>query len=321
MARGGVSLGDLNGTLNFPFGIALDVAAGKMYVANFGNNTVSQANLDGTGGVSLGNLADTLDRPTGIALDVAAGKMYVANAGNNTVSQANLDGTGGVSLGNLNSTLNGPMGIALGLAQGHTLTVNKAGTGTGTVTSDPAGINCGADCTNGYNEDTDVTLTAIPDADSAFTGWSGDCSGADPTITVTMDDDKTCTATFTSYTLIVTVNTDGAGEGTVTSQPAGINCGADCTENYAPATVVTLTAHLGVKSYLASWSGDCVSTGALTAQVTLDDDRTCTVTFGYPVGGIVVPVGKLGLVAPWMGLVALAGLAALGVVLVRRRRG
>ena len=42
--------------------------------------------------------------------------------------------------------------------------------------------------------------------------------------------------------------------------------------------------------------------------------------FPEPVGGIVVPVDRLGLVAPWLGLVALAGLAALGVVLVRRRK-
>ncbi len=40
-----------------------------------------------------------------------------------------------------------------------------------------------------------------------------------------------------------------------------------------------------------------------------------------PVGGVVVPVNKLGLVAPWLGLVALAGFVALGVVVVRRRRG
>ena len=77
-----------------------------------------------------------------------------------------------------------------------TLTVNTAGGGTGTVTSDPAGINCGADCTENYAPDTDVTLTATPDAGSAFTGWSGDCSGANPTTAVTMDADKTCTATF-----------------------------------------------------------------------------------------------------------------------------
>jgi len=91
--------------------------APKMYVANTITNTVSQADLDGTGGVSLGNLNGTLYGPRGIALDVAAGKMYVTNAANNTVSQANLDGTGGVSLGNLNSTLSMPVGIALGLAQ------------------------------------------------------------------------------------------------------------------------------------------------------------------------------------------------------------
>ena len=59
-------------------------------------------------------------------------------------------------------------------------------------------------------------------------------------------------------------------------------------------------------------------------QVTIDSDKTCIATFGYPVGGIVVPVDRLGLAAPWMGMVGLAGLAglaALGVVVVRRRRG
>lgn len=39
-----------------------------------------------------------------------------------------------------------------------------------------------------------------------------------------------------------------------------------------------------------------------------------------PVGGFIVPVGKLGLLLPWMGVAALAGLAALGVALVRRRK-
>jgi hypothetical protein len=114
----------------------------------------------------------------------------------------------------------------------------------------------------------------------------------------------------------------------VTSVSPGINCGADCTESYPDNSVVTPTAHPGLKSYLVSWSGGCVSIGALTAQVTMDTDKTCTATFGYPVGGVVLPVDRLGLVAlrpgsgqaPWMGLVALAGLAALGVVVVRRRR-
>jgi hypothetical protein len=132
------------------------------------------------------------------------------------------------------------------------------------------------------------------------------------------------------FTLTVNVTGGGAGRvarnlaagwsGRVTSDPAGINCGGDCKEDYLDGTLVTLMAHPGVKSYLASWSGDCVSTGALTAQVTMDADKTCTATFGYPVGGIVVPVDKLGLLAPWLGMAALVSLAALTIAVVRRRR-
>jgi hypothetical protein len=51
----------------------------------------------------------------------------------------------------------------------------------------------------------------------------------------------------------------------------------------------------------------------------MDGDKTCTATFGYPVGGVVVPVNRVGLAAPWMGLVALASLVALGIVVARRR--
>jgi hypothetical protein len=78
----------------------------------------------------------------------------------------------------------------------YTLTVNKAGSGTGTVTSNPAGIDCGGDCSEDYAEDTVVALTATADGGSTFTGWSGDADCADGS--VTMDAAKSCTATFES---------------------------------------------------------------------------------------------------------------------------
>jgi hypothetical protein len=108
-----------------------------------------------------------------------------------------------------------------------------------------------------------------------------------------------------------------AGSGTVTSDPVGIFCGADCTEDYVEGTLVTLTAHPGVHSYFVGWSEDCSGTG-LTTTVTIDTDRLCTATFGYPVGGIAVPVDKLGLVAPRIGLVGLAAVG--GALLLRARR-
>lgn len=76
------------------------------------------------------------------------------------------------------------------------LSVAKAGTGSGTVTSGDGLINCGIDCSETYYSNTTVTLTATPDVGSTFTGWSGACSGTG-TCTVTMDADKTVTATFT----------------------------------------------------------------------------------------------------------------------------
>ena len=80
----------------------------------------------------------------------------------------------------------------------HTLSVNKTGEGSGTVTSAPAGINCGDTCSASFDEDTQVTLTASPSAGSVFASWSGDCSpcGTSSTCTITMDADKSCTAQF-----------------------------------------------------------------------------------------------------------------------------
>jgi hypothetical protein len=72
------------------------------------------------------------------------------------------------------------------------------GPGGGKVTSAPAGIDCGTDCTESYVEGTSVTLTAQPDSSSTFSGWSGDgCSGAEPTCTVPMSMARSVKATFT----------------------------------------------------------------------------------------------------------------------------
>jgi len=73
------------------------------------------------------------------------------------------------------------------------LTVRRRGSGT--VTSDPAGIVCPDDCRHEFPAGTQVTLTASPDAGFEFTGWSGACSDAGPCV-VTLDVPKAAVANF-----------------------------------------------------------------------------------------------------------------------------
>ncbi|HYC36469.1 MAG TPA: DUF4214 domain-containing protein [Usitatibacter sp.] len=82
----------------------------------------------------------------------------------------------------------------------HELAVTKSvsGTGTGTVTSSPAGIACGPTCaatSAAFNEGATVTLTAVADAGSLFSGWSGACSGTGA-CQVAMTSARSVTATF-----------------------------------------------------------------------------------------------------------------------------
>jgi hypothetical protein len=82
------------------------------------------------------------------------------------------------------------------LPQTFALAVSKMGTGSGTVTSGPAGIACGATCAASYLSGTAVTLTAAPASGAIFTGWSGGgCTGTG-TCTVTVSAATTVTATF-----------------------------------------------------------------------------------------------------------------------------
>ena len=123
-----------------------------------------------------------------------------------------------------NVTANHTISASFTAVQQNSLNVTKAGTGTGVVTSSPAGINCGSDCTESYNVRHSITLTATPDASSTFTGWSGACTGSG-TCSVTMDGAKNVTATFKlkTYTITATAGSGGSisPSGTVTVNYGG----------------------------------------------------------------------------------------------------
>jgi hypothetical protein len=68
--------------------------------------------------------------------------------------------------------------------------------GSGTVTSSPAGINCGADCSETYPGSTVVTLFTLPASGYEFDHWTGACTGRNDTCTLTMSANRTTTAVF-----------------------------------------------------------------------------------------------------------------------------
>jgi RHS repeat-associated protein/uncharacterized repeat protein (TIGR02543 family) len=161
------------------------------------------------------------------------------------------------------------------------LTAAKTGSGTGTLTSVPAGIDCGATCSVSYDWGTQVTLTATPSADSLFNGWSGGCTGTATTCTVTLEQAQNVTADFAPAFKPLSVTPLGSGAGTVTSSPSGIDCGSSCRAGFAPSTVVTLTASPATGSTFGGWSGACTG-NATTCAVTLDQAKAISATFSAP---------------------------------------
>ncbi len=180
------------------------------------------------------------------------------------------------------------------------LKIEIEGKDKGGVISSPDGIFCGEDCDENYEKGSTVTLVAAPlDSEFIFAGWSGDtaCNGTSRIIPVQMNSAKTCTATFEakeeapddSDTLPLTLSISGDGEGTVTSQPDGINCNNNddsCEEAFPKSTVVALTAKPKSASSFIRWDGDCAKTLSTqertiaTIAVSMDEAENCEAQFG-----------------------------------------
>lgn len=168
----------------------------------------------------------------------------------------------------------------------QTLTVNR--TGPGRMVSKSVDLDCGSICSVQVEYGTSVGLSAIPAEGAKFDGWGGQCymlitdMAPDPDICLVLvrAEDINFNASFTAGSLpkhALTVAKSGTGSGTVTSSPAGINCGSDCSESYDQGTQVTLTAAAASGSVFTGWSGACSGTGS--CQVTMSEAKAVTAAF------------------------------------------
>lgn len=129
-----------------------------------------------------GDYNDWFDAP------LAMGRSFSDPENSFTLSPVSQDGT--------TATVN----VSFTNDTSYPLSVTSSGSGSGTVTSSPAGISCGSTCSASYSPGRSVTLTATPTAGATFAGWSGACSGTAATCTVSMSAARFVFAGFTATT-------------------------------------------------------------------------------------------------------------------------
>lgn len=177
----------------------------------------------------------------------------------------------------------------------QTIQISLNAVGGGSIQHVETGIACKAQCTSEAQVGKSLTLIAIPEEETEFMGWQGppNC-GTDTQCVIDPKPGITATATFAKvikFKLTVTKS----GNGTVTSAPTGINCGTDCTQNYAQSKIVVLTATPAAGYNFTGWSGTniaCPGTG--TCSVKMDSAKTVQANFAVITGDVKLDVAVSG---------------------------
>ena len=247
-----------------------------------GATSMATVTVKNTGGATVTGLSTSLSG--GDASDFTV--MTDGCNGQNLVGDAMCDVTlkfspavAGVKSASLTigSTSGGSTSVPLAATATVRLTVVPEGTGSGTVTSVPTGISCGATCFDDFTTSS-VKLTESPSGDSTFGGWvGGGCSGT-ADCTVSLSAAATVHATFTKKLVLVTIKKTGAGTGTVSSSPGSIDCGATCMFSFPAGQQISLSAMADAGMAFTGWSGaGCSGTGP--CLFTPTSATTVTATF------------------------------------------
>ena len=160
-------------------------------------------------------------------------------------------------------TLSDAISVYVYFEPAPTLDVYFLGTGSGRITSSPAGIDCDQPCKASFPHGTKVTLTAVPKAGASILRWSpGACQEqgnkltpyAGSTCTFVLNDNQSIYVYFSpAPTLFLYIT----GRGQVRSSPAGIACNESCKASFPSKTKVVLTATPAAGWRIDSWSEGC----------------------------------------------------------------
>jgi hypothetical protein len=170
-------------------------------------------------------------------------------------------------------------------AEPSVVRLNVGGTGTGLVRSSPAGLSCPPACEYDFGAGVMVTLTATATGESRFGAWGGVCmsAGSASECRLTTAGNQLASARFDTTEPGVSVVKEGTGQGTVTSDPPGIDCGSDCGERFASGLTVRLAATPRSGDTFEGWSRGCDSVTGNRCVVAVSASRAVVARFeaGY----------------------------------------
>lgn len=126
---------------------------------------------------------------------LAPGGTACGNAIVSATVETNKSGTRTASGAIITAFMNANV-VCPGASNTSTLTVDFAGTGSGTITSAPSGLNCASTCSNSFTTGTTVTLTAAANTGSIFGGWVGCTNSTGAVCNVVLTNDVIVTVTF-----------------------------------------------------------------------------------------------------------------------------
>jgi DNA-binding beta-propeller fold protein YncE len=161
--------------------VALDSVTNTIFVTSEGcfqedpcRNPGSVTVINGSTNAVTTIINPSAHNPEGVAVNEMNNKIYVANTGSSNVSV--IDGGA--------------------IPTSRTLSVVLEGSGNGTVTSNPTGIDCGTSCAASFSPGTTVSLAASPASGSQFSGWSTNCTGTGSCDAALTTSDEFVTAAF-----------------------------------------------------------------------------------------------------------------------------
>jgi subtilase family serine protease len=162
----------------------------------------------------------------------------------------------------------------LGVSSASSVTVTPS---VGSPVTCAAAPGSGATCSYAFDAGIDVVLSRSLGANTAFQGWTGDCAGTGGCGPLVMSQDRTVSASFAAYRVVVTIAGDGKVE--IAPPTSGARCPDDsCTPVFPGGTMVILTPEPSAGSEFWGWgTGHCAGSGA--CGLTMDANKTALAEF------------------------------------------